>query len=500
MSSSLSPAVLFRRRNGWEASDLGVFLWRNNWVPMILFMGIPAAILFFIYLIAVKLETEWISQITAIFIWWLKPLVDRFGLQVISVRFFEPHSPLRSLFKNLGKNLRKGLFEDLLWRRFSPFRSARMPLLVLERIKGKTYKRRKQLLTRNGLGFGLPLIMICIGISMALNIGELIFIQNIASNFRESSGNYLEFFNENIFFLSVLFYINELLIETLYVCMGFSLYINSRVETEGWDIELLFKNCVEKKKKAFLQKPAITALMVVLFLFIGLSPAQTQENSQDNKPVYTPEILRPAQVSEKSKETLNHILESPEFGTEKSSWKIQFKQSDSSPKDNTRIKRLSFPALKEILGIILRFALGAALIAALGIGAFFAYRYRKSLFPGQDGKSSIDKEAFPDEPRMLLQKAEELHRKGKIREAWALCFRTFTAIFTKYWFLSVPAEATEYETLTLVRKNSTDSSINEFAAFVRHWISFAYGGREPAAGTFEQALASCRVLVETHEK
>jgi len=494
-----SPAVVFRRRSGWEASDLGVFLWRSNLVPMLLFMGIPAALLISVYMITARMDIEWVSQIVMVLVWWLKPLLDRFGLQVVSVRFFKPRSPIRDLFKDLGKTLRTGLLGDLLWRRFSPYRSARMPLLVLERVKGKTYRRRKQLLTRNGLGFGLPLTFICIGISMALNLGELLFLQNIFSSFSDGPGNIFEFINEKKYLFSVLFYINELLIETLYVCMGFCLYINSRVETEGWDIELLFKTCVEKTKRTFLQKLPAIAPVVILLFFFGVNQAWAEKDIAD-KPV-KPETFQPAPVSKEAEETIARILESPEFGTEKPSRKIQFKKS-KTPSEN-KTKGLSFPGLREILGMILRFVLGAALAAALGIGAYFAYRYRKRLFPGTAGeKSSIYKKALPDEPQLLLQQAEEFNRKGKKREAWALCFRAFTAIFSAYWFIPIPAEATENETLCLVRQTpelGVNSLIDGFAAFVRQWISFAYGGREPEAGAFEQALASCRTLLEKPE-
>jgi hypothetical protein len=40
-----------------------------------------------------------------------------------------------------------------------------------------------------------------------------------------------------------------MLVETLYVCMGFSLYINSRIEVEGWDIEITFRSFAEKLRK-----------------------------------------------------------------------------------------------------------------------------------------------------------------------------------------------------------------------------------------------------------
>ncbi|MCL1814350.1 MAG: hypothetical protein FWG27_00795 [Treponema sp.] len=497
MSSALSPAMVFRRRSGWEATDMGIFLWRINWFSLLLFMGIPAGMLFALNLILAGLNFEWAPLTTALLIWWLKPLLDRFGLQVVSVRFFEPRSSFRRLFRGLGKTLRTALAGDLLWRRFSFFRSARMPLLVLERLKAKNYIRRKQILARNGLGFGLALTLICIGITTALEFGELQFLQGTVGQIKRYD-SILELISEENALISALFWITLILIEMLYVCMGFGLYINSRVETEGWDIELLFKKCVEKAEHKNRSSGGIFAVIVLLFLFGPVN----QTTALDGKTAEI-ELLQPDPVSEKTQEALDQVFDSPDFGRAKPSRRIQFKQSNVPAKNNTGYNRFSFPGLKEIMGLLLRFVLGSGLIVVLGFGAIYAYRHRGRLFPGLKGKSRITPKAAPDEPRQLLNQAEERHRAGRIREAWALCFRAFIAAFTQCWFLSFPAEATEYETLTLVNQVQRSSQQNNaagnsagFTVFIRRWIGFAYGGREPAGGNFEEALTSCRSLLE----
>jgi hypothetical protein len=196
---------------------MGVFLWRTNWLAILLFTGVPLIGCITLYLTMSKPESYsagaeysvsagyWASQIAVLFIWWIKPLVDRFCLHVISVRFFEPRSSLRRLFRGLGKTLGTGIIGDLLWRRLSPSRSARMPLLVLERLKGKNYKRRKSLLARNGLGFGLPLTLICIGMALALNIGELIFAVSIHDLINGTNSEFFDFIAKENNFVSVFF-------------------------------------------------------------------------------------------------------------------------------------------------------------------------------------------------------------------------------------------------------------------------------------------------------
>ncbi|MCL1813016.1 MAG: hypothetical protein FWG29_05790 [Treponema sp.] len=489
MTNALSPAVLFRRRSGWEAADMGVLLWRTNCFPILFFMGLPLIILFAVSQITARMETNWLFQITLLAIWWIKPLLDRFCLHVVSIRFFEPHASFRRLFRGLGKTLKTGLAGDLLWRRLSPFRSACMPLRVLERLNGKNYKRRKQLLARNGLGFGLPLTLICIGMVLTLNAGELVFFHSILNMIKGENISLFEFFSEENNFVSSLYLLNEILVETLYVAMGFSLYINSRVETEGWDIELLFKTCVEKNKKSYraAHKRAIAIPVLILLLFFNPGSGFASEN---------PEWLKPAPVSEEARETLTKILEDPKFGTRKESRRIQFKQKNET---RYRMPDISSSSIEEIMGIILRFIVVAAICTALGFGAFYAYRRRKHFFPaGSSGKSTID-DPSREECNTLLRQAEELYSKGRIREAWALCFRAFISVFTKLWFFPFPAEATEYESLAIVQKASTpdlSDGIKSFEDFIRNWIVFAYGGQEPVLGSFEQAVVSCRTLLE----
>jgi len=237
---AISPATIFRRRSAWEAVDMGILLWQNNWLPLLLFTGIPAGIISLLTGLLPK-TTEMLGLETFI-LWWLKPLIDRFCLHVVSVRFFEPAAPVRRLFRGLFRSLRTGIAADLLWRRFSASRSALMPLVVLENLKGKNYSRRKALLTRNGLGFGASLTIICLGMSYIMEGGIMVFVYGVMDIFQEGyAGTLMEFLTERTTAASILAGICFILTETLYVCMGFGLYINSRVETEGWDIELYFK-------------------------------------------------------------------------------------------------------------------------------------------------------------------------------------------------------------------------------------------------------------------
>jgi hypothetical protein len=205
------------------------------------------------------------------------------------------------------------------------------------------------------------------------------------------------------------------------------------------------------------------------------------------------ETFNPAPLPEEERRLLEEVYGSPDFGTEENYRRIQFKEKERPGESRAPNKTFSFPALREILALALRLAAGAAALGGLAAGAVYLYRRRSGwgrLFP-RTGQRGLPHGAGP-KPLALLEEAAALHRSGKIREAWARCFRAFCAAFEEVRLLSLPPEATEYETLALVRGGAPAPA---FETFVRRWVRLAYGGISPGAGTFEEALASCRTLL-----
>jgi hypothetical protein len=242
-------ALVLRRRTGWEAADSGLLLWRGSCGYILLFLGVPLLGL------ALGMRVAGSSGRPFLYaaLWWLKPLFDRFVLHVVSVRFFEPRSSPLRLLKGIGRSLIRGLAGDLLWRRFGLRRSACMPIRVLENLKGKNARQRKAALKNGGLDFCCLLTIFCFILECILLLGEAGFTFVMVEFFRP--GEFVSFEEFLVFFEPYMFAgscFNLGLVESLYVCMGFGLYINSRVEVEGWDIQLLFQNFTERRQR----KPA----------------------------------------------------------------------------------------------------------------------------------------------------------------------------------------------------------------------------------------------------
>jgi hypothetical protein len=151
-------------RSGFEAADSGVLIWRAKPLPILLFFGIPALIILiltrtinlpFYYYFGNEVPLRFFTCVIAL--WWLKPLFDRFALQVVSKLFFNRDSKTKELCNSILKNCLRGLVGDLLWRRFSPLRGSALAIRILEKTNIKQYRERKKILVPGGLSFGIYL-------------------------------------------------------------------------------------------------------------------------------------------------------------------------------------------------------------------------------------------------------------------------------------------------------------------------------------------------------
>ncbi|MDR3173030.1 MAG: hypothetical protein LBU19_02160 [Treponema sp.] len=264
----LNAGILaLRKRSVWEASDAGLLLWKRNLGYFIPFFAIPFWICAFVLRLSPGLDLwGYSSSFGGLFwdlsgrlplvwswviLWWLSPLFDRLILHVAAKRFFEPQASLSGLFRGLGGSLGRGLAGDLLWRRLSPWRAAMLPLRLLEERSRKNRRRireRKRSLSQGGLHFCIFLTFWCFTLQWILLAGEAFFVFMISRLFSDPQfSSFSDFFLGKGLFYYTGWCVNFLVVESVYVCMGFGLYLNSRVEVEGWDIELLFRNFAARR-------------------------------------------------------------------------------------------------------------------------------------------------------------------------------------------------------------------------------------------------------------
>jgi len=475
------------RKDFREAADAGLLLWRKNFASFMPFFAIPFWICAFTLRLIPGLEYwSWLI------IWLLKPLFDRPVLHIISVRFFEKDASHKRLRQGMWKSLLRGLPGDLLWRRFSPLRSAMMPVRVLEQnSKSGGISQRKKLLKKGGVNYCFLLTLWGIAVEIALFIGVLLFIYIMLDLFMEGFVfSFWNSFRDAEIYLYAVYCFNFMLIEPIYVCMGFSLYINSRIEVEGWDIEIIFRNFANKLK----EKSASGALVVLLLLLFFL-PLKTFADGGESLTVSDDVPL----------EKLQAIFDSPDFGDERDAWGIRLKkpiqEMDIPSLESEFMKRL-----REAFAFALRFILVAVIAALVVFLSFYMRRFRRDRGGGIDRHrvNSLLK-AREESPELLLEKALSFHEMGNMRLAWSYCTAAAILSWPLYRGLAFPPNATESDCASIVssmtdvsdRNGNSFCNIEEarvFSELIKNWVYFAYAGWLPPKGSFEHAVAFCKSL------
>ncbi|MDR0511560.1 MAG: hypothetical protein LBG93_00455 [Treponema sp.] len=491
MKLLLDSALLLRRRSVWEAADSGILLWRHNFSRLMLFFALPFSLTaFFIRLLPIGH-----LFISIVVLWWLRPLFDRLALYVVSSRFFysgegaqqKPENHLVSLWE-----MRRGLLGDLLWRRFSPNRSAHMPIRILEHARGEQFLKRKKTLSDGGLHFCSLITLLSFLLERFLLLSFIVFAEIVNNTFLPAGvdlwNNTFAFGN----FVFVVFCLMYILAGSLYVCTGFSLYINSRVEVEGWDLQLLFRKF--SLPSPVVKKSSVHAILLCLFLFLP-KPAHSEESVQAQIfPLPEPHSL----------EILETILDDAEFGGARESWGIRFRERETRAAPEPQ-EALVFPqwleGIRQALGYILRFI---AVVAIASLTAFAAYwfwkTYAKKYTPAVFSSRNYASPFFSREsPQALFRRAQAFHKQGNIREAWATCLSGCIMACVKYRALSFHDNATEYDCLNIVR-TALYGEAEGFEKLVRNWVLFAYGASAPGEGCFEEALFYGHSLLKESEQ
>ncbi|HSO05868.1 MAG TPA: hypothetical protein VLW45_01400 [Pelomicrobium sp.] len=233
-------SVAVRPRRDWEAMDLGFRLARACAGP--LFVSFLAVLVPVTLLIALAMFSA--PEYAPLVLWWLKPLLDRAPLHVLSRAVFGEVPTVRETLRALPKAAWNGLIASLTWRRIHSRRSFVLPVWQLEGQRGSSWRARVGILSRRAGGGATWLTIACLHLELALNIGFygllwLLLPQSIELDLRGVfTGAQPQWFE----FVELAFYAAAVaIIEPFYVAAGFALYLNRRTLLEGWDLEIAFR-------------------------------------------------------------------------------------------------------------------------------------------------------------------------------------------------------------------------------------------------------------------
>jgi hypothetical protein len=499
VSLPVGGVLALRRRTPWEAADAGLLLWRDSFFYFLPFFAVP----YWTFAFALRLLPGRFQTVPAIILWLFLPLFDRLILHVISVRFFEKGAGLDRIRRGLGRSLVKGLAGDLLWRRFSPLRAAMLPVRVLENLPRRKIPFRRQTLRKGGLGFCFLLTVWGVALEIVMACGEIIFCFIMLFFIEARDFSYTEFVSNAGLLFYTLHCVNVILVETLYICMGFGLYLNSRVEVEGWDIEIKFREFAARHNAGTGINNINKMIILVTILFVGLV-ASTPVHclaAGDSPDAGMLTVNGTETVdnglftgAEAPLETLQTVLDSPDFGGQRDGWGIRLKnpmqpkappQADVSPWQEI---------IRRVLAVTLRVILIAVMAAAAAFLVFYLYKLGRERIPLRDGKTIQGlPETAQESPGFLLEQARRSFEQGDTRRAWGLCTAAAIRSWAVYRDFAFPSGATEYDCVAIVSRQEGGAAA-AFAELVKHWVHFAYGGRVPPEGSFEKAIVYCESL------
>ncbi|HEY8102415.1 MAG TPA: hypothetical protein VIF82_16875 [Burkholderiaceae bacterium] len=506
-----------RPRSNPQALDLGFALlrphaadvylaWLALWLPLIAVCSVLA------YLTPNYSAAWWLMLA-----WWLKPLLERAPLYILSRQVFGETVTWRQALRAWPGQLRGGWFRLLTWwRPFVPGRGLYQAIWQLEGARGAVATDRRKVIGSNNTGrsaswFGV----ICAHFEMVLQFGFIAFIGIFLSH--ENAINPFSYFFGTgakvaplmtIVVTFIGYAIAGGIIGPIYTACCFTLYLNRRATLEAWDIEIMLRQIAPPTAN---KARVAVALMVPAILILTLSlyqpiPAQAAESSSVQKTCDAPKWLQDKEKDQTSARGPDQSAEQTRLRNEVATlfatddlrgyicintWSFKNWREDTPPKKTPSIPDFLF--LAGVLRIML-------IAGAIMLVAWLLYRYRGKFYaltkrPGlkkatEVGGLDIRPETLPDD---VAGAVRLLWEQKQYRAALALLYRATLSRLVEEDAVLISRGATEGDCLRLARQaNATNrlslSKLDIVTSATTLWLRGAYGGRWPDTDT---VLAHC---------
>ena len=232
-----------RLRRPWAAIDLGMPIAKRFWftyVSIWLVLVIPVFLLSTFLLLG---DFLWLSSIL---VWWLKPVFERPILYMLSKHLFGQTITIRETLKNYKEWLSTGWIDGITLRRFSFIRSFSMSVTLLEKLNGKAYSQRIDILSSKGGGAAFWLSTTLVHVELFLLLALFASITLFYPLLNVDDFFYFEQYQYFILLINTFSVLAMAVVAPFYVSGGFMLYICRRIELEAWDIEICFRDLASK--------------------------------------------------------------------------------------------------------------------------------------------------------------------------------------------------------------------------------------------------------------
>jgi hypothetical protein len=501
-------AIALRPRNAWRAIDLGFRMaatWARALWPPWLVLILPCAL-------ALTLALPDHPLLVAMILWWLKPLWDRVLLHVLARATFGATPGIVDTLLAWREILSPDLFAQLSWRRLDPARAFHLPVAQLERQRGAAARRRRRLLRQRSGTHAAALTLVTVNLEMVvyvglstlgafLDTGVQLFPQAAVEAFGELDAKWWTASDTLLWLLAIL------VIEPFYVAAGFALYLNRRIELEGWDLELALRRigsgAVPTASRPMLAWPLAGLLFGLAgvipdaahaqaepvdqapptleaeVLVVGQTPTATAEN-----PGWTPQAT-PARAA------AHAILADEVFGgsRERMRWRpIGEADQARRPPGGSWLGEV-FAFVADGIRILAWLGLAALIVAVVlavvrRLGPSALPERRAAPPPPTRFGLRIDPASLPDD---VAAAARAALAEGRAREALSLLYRGVLSQLVHRLGVAVPRGATEAEVAHLAERVAPVLG-GFLAELLPAWSAAAYAGRTPAAA---QIAALC---------
>ncbi len=513
-------AATLRPRNAWEATDLGALMIRHWCGPVYRAWFAVALPVFLLLHLLCWGHWGWVPWL----FWWLKPLLDRPVLYVLSHALFGAAPDRRRFWRALPGLLRSQALTALTLRRLDPARSFHLPVAQLEGLTGKARRQRlRDLVGLSGRGTAVWLTVVCAHLEIGLDLALIALVWMLIPNFVDLE--WYELLNDSKpwgqLWLNLVGFCGMSLVEPFYVAGGFALYLNRRTWLEAWDLELGFRRLAARLTPT---QPAAVGLALVLAVTLWVlqpviafagepvlkreqatpveSAAQTAQTEQSNqtsaaaseqqRPEPTFCERRRARIEELAESTdpiqraLAETLGEPALGTcaTKEYWRLRQRDEPESPEGKPAADGLLARWVAAVVEYALWFTLG--LFTAVAI--WWLWRQRP-LGTSRPNARRATAKAVPRTGRHALLEppdadlgsvAWHLWASGQPREALRVLYRGSLAGLAARHGVPVSTSATEEDCLRVASAQVQDPELlGFFRQLTRAWQATAYAHRPP---------------------
>ena len=495
-------SVALRQRDAWEATDLGIALWRRHFLAIMRpWLGLSLPILAVFAGLGWALDALWLSSLL---LWWLKPFFDRIPLFVLSRAVFGSVPTTRQALR-APELVRPGLLAWLSWRRLHPARSLLLPVDLLEGVAGARRSARASVLLRAVGAQSLGLISAFAAIELACLLSLLtVGLLFVPTEFLSESARamWATLFQEPPrwaqLLLLLLWWLAVSLVEPVYVAAGFGLYLHRRTQLEAWDLELVFRRLAARARTLASAAAALLPLALLCASLSGFSAPAAASADKPPKTTLTVEQLLGESARARDPrfdQALDRAYADPSLARTRklTHWVLR------TPRDREKEPTPPPPWLKAIGWVLsaigefgLWFLAALVLLYVLWRSPRWLPWVRRQLREEQ-ALPEVHEAALPEHaplPDDVPGAVEALWRGGRRRDALALLYRAGVERLAERLQLAFPPGATEADCLRRARRLPDEAARASFTEVVRTWQRAAYARQFPDDEAFAALLAA----------